>query len=120
MPVCAPGTSVAMPANASTPMAVIAQNVERQPNSCPRKVPKGTPSTFAAVRPRRSSAQSTRVSSAGLRGTELTAAGRAPYERARPIHDETLERVLAEAGQQPELAPVVEALHGVALPVAAS
>jgi DNA-binding MarR family transcriptional regulator len=50
--------------------------------------------------------------------TELTAAGRALYERARPIHDETLERVLAEAGEQPELAPVVEALHGVALPAA--
>ena len=27
--------------------------------------------------------------------TELTAAGRALYERARPIHDEALERVLA-------------------------
>ena len=40
------------------------------------------------------------------------------YERARPIHDETLERVLAEAAEQPELAPVVAALHGVALPVA--
>ena len=51
--------------------------------------------------------------------TELTAAGRALYERARPIHDETLERVLAEAEGQPELAPVVEALHGVAVPVAA-
>jgi DNA-binding MarR family transcriptional regulator len=50
--------------------------------------------------------------------TELTAAGRALYERARPIHDATLERVLAEAGEQPELAPVVEALHGVALPAA--
>ena len=48
--------------------------------------------------------------------TELTAAGRALYRRARPIHDETLERVLAEAGDQPELAPVVAALHAVALP----
>ena len=42
--------------------------------------------------------------------TELTPSGRALYERARPIHDETLERVLAEAAGQPELAPVVEAL----------
>ena len=41
---------------------------------------------------------------------ELTSAGRALVERARPIHDETLERVLAEAAGQPELAPVVEAL----------
>ena len=40
--------------------------------------------------------------------TELTAIGRSLYERARPIHDETLERVLAEAEQQPELAPVVD------------
>lgn len=50
--------------------------------------------------------------------TELTAAGRALYERAQPIHDETLERVLAEAERQPELAPVVEALHGATLSVA--
>ena len=32
-------------------MAVIAQNVDRQPKCCPRKVPNGTPSTFAMVRP---------------------------------------------------------------------
>ncbi|GAA1939843.1 MarR family winged helix-turn-helix transcriptional regulator [Agromyces allii] len=51
--------------------------------------------------------------------TELTHAGRALYEKARPIHDETLERVLADAQAQPELAPVVEALHAIALPVAA-
>ncbi|MDQ1609528.1 MAG: hypothetical protein QOE16_2260 [Microbacteriaceae bacterium] len=51
--------------------------------------------------------------------TELTAAGRSLYERARPIHDETLERVLAEAEKQPELAPMVEALHAGAFPVAA-
>lgn len=48
--------------------------------------------------------------------TELTPAGRSLYERARPVHDEALERVLADAGTQPELAPVVGALHGVALP----
>jgi len=48
--------------------------------------------------------------------TELTAAGRSLYERARPVHDEALERVLADAEKQPELAPVVDALHGVALP----
>ena len=51
--------------------------------------------------------------------TELTAIGRSLYERARPIHDETLERVLAEAEQRPELAPVVEALQGAALQGAA-
>ncbi|MFD6056234.1 MarR family winged helix-turn-helix transcriptional regulator [Agromyces sp. NPDC060279] len=43
--------------------------------------------------------------------SELTAAGRALYETARPVHDAALERVLAEAGERPELAPVVEALH---------
>ncbi|MEZ3156520.1 MarR family transcriptional regulator [Microbacterium sp. BWR-S6Y] len=48
--------------------------------------------------------------------TELTPAGRALYERAQPVHDEALERVLADAERQPELAPVVTALHGVALP----
>ena len=48
--------------------------------------------------------------------TELTAIGRSLYEQARPIHDETLERVLAEAEQRPELAPVVDALQGAALP----
>ena len=40
-----------MPTRASTPIAEMAQNVERQPNSWPRNVPNGTPSTFAAVRP---------------------------------------------------------------------
>ena len=51
--------------------------------------------------------------------TELTAIGRSLYEQARPIHDETLERVLAEAEQRPELAPVVDALQGAALPAVA-
>ncbi|KQX08083.1 MULTISPECIES: MarR family winged helix-turn-helix transcriptional regulator [unclassified Leifsonia] len=46
--------------------------------------------------------------------TELTAAGQALYERARPIHDEALERVLSTAAEQPELAPMVDALHAVA------
>ncbi|MFE6995992.1 MarR family winged helix-turn-helix transcriptional regulator [Microbacterium sp. NPDC057659] len=44
--------------------------------------------------------------------TELTPAGQELYERAHPIHDETLERVLGEAEGQPELAPVVHALQG--------
>jgi DNA-binding MarR family transcriptional regulator len=51
--------------------------------------------------------------------TEMTQAGRRLYEQAKPIHDETLERVLAEAQEQPELAPVVEALHGAGLPLPA-
>ena len=51
--------------------------------------------------------------------TELTPAGRDLYERARPIHDKTLERILQDAASRPELAPVVEALHGVALPTLA-
>jgi len=48
--------------------------------------------------------------------TELTASGRDLYERARPIHDAALERVLADAATAPELAPVVAALHGAGLP----
>ncbi|WP_243227437.1 MarR family winged helix-turn-helix transcriptional regulator [Microbacterium sp. CIAB417] len=44
--------------------------------------------------------------------TELTPAGQQLYGRARPIHDDTLERVLTDAEQTPELAPVVRALHG--------
>ncbi len=51
--------------------------------------------------------------------TELTPAGRDLYERSRPIHDETLERALEEAATRPELAPVVGALHDVALPAVA-
>lgn len=46
--------------------------------------------------------------------TELTAAGRALYDRAHPIHDETLERALDDAVDRPELAPVVHALQGTA------
>lgn len=46
--------------------------------------------------------------------TELTASGQKLYERARPVHDETLERVLADAAEQPELLPMVDALHDVA------
>lgn len=42
--------------------------------------------------------------------TELTATGQALYTRARPIHDETLQRVLDEALDHPELAPIVRAL----------
>ena len=51
--------------------------------------------------------------------TELTPAGRELYERAHPIHDETLARVLARAAEQPELAPVVEMLDALT-PVAAA
>lgn len=43
--------------------------------------------------------------------TELTMVGRRLFERARPIHDATLERVLGEAAERPELAPVVAALQ---------
>lgn len=52
--------------------------------------------------------------------TELTPAGRELYERAHSIHDETLARVLAEAAEQPELAPVMEVLAALTpAPVAA-
>lgn len=42
--------------------------------------------------------------------TELTSAGLALLETARPVHDDVLEHSLAEAAQIPELAPLVEAL----------
>ena len=50
--------------------------------------------------------------------TELTPSGRALYERAHPLHDETLERVLAEADARPELAPLVRALQDLEAPAA--
>ncbi|MHC5795645.1 MarR family winged helix-turn-helix transcriptional regulator [Lacisediminihabitans sp. FW035] len=52
--------------------------------------------------------------------TELTAPGRALYDRARPVHDATLESALIEAEVMPELTPLVDALHGVAIPLAAA
>lgn len=50
--------------------------------------------------------------------TELTPAGRRLYERAHPVHDEALERVLAEADARPELAPLVRALQDLEAPAA--
>ncbi|CAL9432425.1 hypothetical protein SUDANB121_02095 [Nocardiopsis dassonvillei] len=43
--------------------------------------------------------------------TELTPAGLELLERARPTHDRVLREALAEAGDTPELAPLVEALR---------
>ncbi|MER7010826.1 MarR family transcriptional regulator [Saccharopolyspora sp. NPDC000359] len=43
--------------------------------------------------------------------TELTDTGRELLEKARPTHDEVLEKSLAEACEVPELAPLVTALH---------
>jgi DNA-binding MarR family transcriptional regulator len=48
--------------------------------------------------------------------TELTPAGRKLYRKARPIHDAALTGALELADEQPELAPVVKALNGVAFP----
>ncbi|MFJ9691126.1 MarR family transcriptional regulator [Kitasatospora sp. NPDC101183] len=42
--------------------------------------------------------------------TELTPEGRALLEAARPVHDATLEAVLATAAEAPELAPLVAVL----------
>lgn len=42
--------------------------------------------------------------------TELTPSGIALLEEARPVHDATLERALAEAQDVPELAALVDAL----------
>ncbi|MEJ6489247.1 MarR family transcriptional regulator [Leucobacter sp. USCH14] len=44
--------------------------------------------------------------------TELTAAGRELYQQARPLHDAALERILSQAEERPELAPVMRALQG--------
>ncbi|MGW0042585.1 MarR family winged helix-turn-helix transcriptional regulator [Rhodococcus sp. NPDC003348] len=43
--------------------------------------------------------------------TEVTEAGRALLDRARPTHDATLEQALDKACATPELAPLVAALH---------
>ncbi|HXH36119.1 MAG TPA: MarR family transcriptional regulator [Plantibacter sp.] len=43
--------------------------------------------------------------------TELTAAGKALLEAARPVHDRALEASLGAAEQLPELAPLVDAIH---------
>ena len=43
--------------------------------------------------------------------TELTPAGRALLDAARPAHDAALEAALARAAQVPELSPLVTALH---------
>ena len=45
--------------------------------------------------------------------TELTAAGRELYEKAKPVHDEALERILNDAGEHQELSALVAALHDV-------
>lgn len=43
--------------------------------------------------------------------TELTAAGQALLARARPEHDAALAGALAAAEEEPELGPLVDALH---------
>ena len=43
--------------------------------------------------------------------SELTEPGRELLERARPAHDAALERALAQARAEPELAPLVAALR---------
>lgn len=52
--------------------------------------------------------------------TELTEAGRDLLETARPTHDAALLAALCEAGDAPELAPLVEALHTLRVPLSAS
>jgi DNA-binding MarR family transcriptional regulator len=44
--------------------------------------------------------------------TELTSAGRAALDRARPAHDAALEAALTEAENTPELADLVKAVTG--------
>ncbi|QYF73591.1 MULTISPECIES: MarR family winged helix-turn-helix transcriptional regulator [Cryobacterium] len=43
--------------------------------------------------------------------TELTEAGKALLARARPVYDEALADALADAEEEPELGPLVDALH---------
>lgn len=43
--------------------------------------------------------------------TELTPAGVELLEAARPTHDGVLREAVSEAAEQPELAPLVDALH---------
>ncbi|WP_026556782.1 MarR family winged helix-turn-helix transcriptional regulator [Arthrobacter sp. 35W] len=50
--------------------------------------------------------------------TELTVPGLDLLEGARPVHDATLERALAEAVEVPELAPLVLALPELHVPAA--
>ena len=45
--------------------------------------------------------------------TELTTAGQRLLERARPVHDRTLEAALERAEETPELAALARALHEV-------
>lgn len=74
------GTSARMPTRATTPIALIVQNVERQPAACPNSVPKGTPSTFAAVRP----VNMTAIAPAFLWGATMSAATTAPIPKKAP------------------------------------
>ncbi|OLT17442.1 MarR family transcriptional regulator [Pseudonocardia sp. CNS-139] len=46
----------------------------------------------------------------------LTERGRELLERVRPLHDSTLKHTLDEAGEVPELAPLVEALAALPRP----
>jgi len=47
--------------------------------------------------------------------TELTPGGKRLLADAKPTHDQTLERALAEARETPELVPLVNALHAVSV-----
>lgn len=49
--------------------------------------------------------------------TELTQAGERLLDGARPTHDEALTAALTEAGETPELAPLVHSLGSLAFPV---
>ncbi len=76
------GTRAAMPTKASTPMTVIAQNVERQPAAWPSSVPSGTPSTFARVSPPNMKA----IALALRSGATSWAATTAPMPKKAPWH----------------------------------
>lgn len=70
-----------------TPSAVTTQKVERQPSCWPRKVPSGTPSTFAAVSPVNMSA----IALARRSGATSPAATTEPTPKKAPwLSDETI------------------------------
>jgi DNA-binding MarR family transcriptional regulator len=52
--------------------------------------------------------------------TELTPMGHALLERARPDHDRVLKQALDTAADQPELAPLLDALHSLEQPPASN
>ncbi|MGF6922459.1 hypothetical protein OKW28_006656 [Paraburkholderia sp. 40] len=84
------GTSAPMPASDSTPKPLTIQNAARQPNCWPMRVPNGTPSTFASVRPVNISAIALARFSAGTSEAATTA----PMPKNEPCANEVTTRAI--------------------------